>query len=387
MTILSLFVGLFLSSITISAATAVLSSIDSEDSVYRQQRTLFMRYMQSKSVKSELLGRISEYFLFFQDSSVKKILELPALPPLPVGMNVELHIQLYRALLRNCPVFDYKQFTMEVVLDFIYELKPSVFVPNQHIVNENEKNYTLYIISSGLADVWTNVDDPEKRMWLSRLKANDFFGERSLLDRYTKSGDGRARATVKSVTYCNMLTLEVERFAAVLKSHGHGAQQVTEALKRFGDHVEERTRVGMCGIQLQRCASAVSPCSRSLGLSRDSERGSENNGVRPSEMGKPTTPALARVAEGSSEALDDAGAASGTEATATADHTPCRRIFKRSWQKGSGKLSMELSAKENEQVSGRPPLPATQLPAPLSSSQSHGEADASNSTPHSLYEI
>eukprot|EP00966_Prymnesium_polylepis_P321781 7378075-Prymnesium_polylepis.1 len=233
MTAVLLFVGLFLAAITISSTTAALSSIDSEDSVYRQQLSIFLSYMQSKNIDSRLLRRISEYFEYSHKASFKKIIESTALPRLPPDMSVELHIHLYRTLLLKCPIFDYQQFTMEAVLELLQELQPEVYAPKQKVVIQGDANTSLYIINRGIVEVWKDQDDPEKAKMLVRLSDNDFFGERSLLSSIHAGGaGGKTTATVQCVTYCDMLTLELHRFSQVLMKHGHQAHEVTGAIKR-----------------------------------------------------------------------------------------------------------------------------------------------------------
>ena len=99
---------------TYSCGTSMLSAIDSRDSAYRANLATLSAYMRAKGVEPRLARRVTQFYHHAHGANVKQILESGALPALPSDVTVELHSQLYRKLVQQCPIFDTKKFPMEV---------------------------------------------------------------------------------------------------------------------------------------------------------------------------------------------------------------------------------------------------------------------------------
>jgi hypothetical protein len=57
--------------------------------------------MRSKGVNRALVRRVTDFYQHAHGRSFKEILESPTMPQMPSDMIVELHTQLYRALMQN----------------------------------------------------------------------------------------------------------------------------------------------------------------------------------------------------------------------------------------------------------------------------------------------
>jgi len=233
-TVISTLTAMIISSFTTSSITSVLSSIDSRDSAYRAQLATLMEYMRFKGVDQKTAHRIIEFYHHGHSTSFKEILSSPALPRLPYELSAELHAQLYRCLIRNCPIFDTTKFPVQVVIELLHQLEPVIGVPLQLIVQEGRPNSNLFIIERGSLRVWKDFMNPEKRCVLRVLRDNDHFGERSIFAAWEKGGAADvATATCECVGFCDMLKLDFTCFAATLESYGLTLKFGAETIKKL----------------------------------------------------------------------------------------------------------------------------------------------------------
>ena len=103
----------------------------------------------------------------------------------------------------------------QAVLSLLRRLKPEVHPPDTLLIQEGLPNRKMFLVSSGVLNVWKHYSTIHLREHISTLHKNDFFGEQSLISK----GDQRANATVQTVSFCDMLILRQEDFEEVLRPH------------------------------------------------------------------------------------------------------------------------------------------------------------------------
>ncbi|MBF0267753.1 MAG: ion transporter [Alphaproteobacteria bacterium] len=93
-----------------------------------------------------------------------------------------------------------------IIADIAGLFAPKVAVPGERLVRKGDPADAMFLIVSGEVEV--EVGDQSKR-----LKSGDFFGEIALLEKTTRT------ATVRAVSTCQLLVLEVNDFERLLDSH------------------------------------------------------------------------------------------------------------------------------------------------------------------------
>ncbi|MDK9721923.1 MAG: cyclic nucleotide-gated ion channel/potassium channel family protein [Rhodospirillales bacterium] len=93
-----------------------------------------------------------------------------------------------------------------IIADIAGLFAPKVAVPGERLVRKGDPADAMFLIVSGEVEV--DVGDMPKR-----LKTGDFFGEIALLEKTTRT------ATVRAVSTCQLLALEVDDFERLLDSH------------------------------------------------------------------------------------------------------------------------------------------------------------------------
>lgn len=93
-----------------------------------------------------------------------------------------------------------------IIADIAGLFAPKVAVPGERLVRKGDPADAMFLIVSGEVEV--DVGDTPKR-----LKTGDFFGEIALLEKTTRT------ATVRAVSTCQLLALEVDDFERLLDTH------------------------------------------------------------------------------------------------------------------------------------------------------------------------
>ncbi|MHB1496873.1 MAG: cyclic nucleotide-binding domain-containing protein [Acidimicrobiales bacterium] len=101
------------------------------------------------------------------------------------------------------------------------------FEPGAHLTNEDEVGVTFFVVMKGEADV--SVGGQSRR----RLRAGDYFGEMSIIDRSPRS------AEVVAVTELECLVFTQWEFRPFLKDHPDVAWAVLESLVKRLREVEK----------------------------------------------------------------------------------------------------------------------------------------------------
>ncbi len=136
------------------------------------------------------------------------------LADLPLPLRTEIALHLNRSIVRSVPLFEEadEPFVRELVLHF----EPTVAIPGENIVTRGGIGRRIYFINKGRVEVLA----ADESTVVATLADGNFFGEMALLTSQPRSN------TVRALDYCNLYTLDRERFDRVLESFPDVAAQI-----------------------------------------------------------------------------------------------------------------------------------------------------------------
>lgn len=175
-------------------------------------------FLRDRQVPRELQARVRNYYNYLWESRTGQ--QLDVLEDLPTSLHIEIALHLHRNVLRKVPLFEAASdsFLRELVL----HLSPQVCIPGETIVRRGQIGNQLYFINKGTVEVFA----PDDRAVIATLSDGDFFGEMALLSRQPRAN------TVVAIDYCNLYTLEREKFDQVLEDFPHIAAEVRRIAER-----------------------------------------------------------------------------------------------------------------------------------------------------------
>ncbi|GAB6019970.1 hypothetical protein CHUAL_001497 [Chamberlinius hualienensis] len=204
LTMLSMISGATCYALFLGHTTNLIQSLDSSRRQYREKLKQVEEYMAYRKLPRVMRQRITEYFehryqgKFFDEDLI--------LGELSEKLREDVVNFNCRSLVASVPFFANadQQFVSEVVTKLKYE----VFQPGDIIIKEGTIGNKMYFIQEGIVDiVMTNGEVA------TSLSDGSYFGEICLLT------NARRVASVRAETYCNLFSLSVEHFNAVLDQY------------------------------------------------------------------------------------------------------------------------------------------------------------------------
>jgi len=133
-------------------------------------------------------------------------------------------------LLRQVTIF--RDLPAEVLTDLAGRVRPRSVEAGSIIVSAEEAGDSLFVIARGKVKV-VLYGETGREIILSILRAGDFFGEMSLLDRQPRS------ANVVAVEDADLLSLDREAFEKHLSAHPSTALAILSEMSRRLRHADE----------------------------------------------------------------------------------------------------------------------------------------------------
>ncbi|XP_014679893.1 PREDICTED: potassium/sodium hyperpolarization-activated cyclic nucleotide-gated channel 2-like [Priapulus caudatus] len=204
LTMLSMVSGATCYAMFLGHATTLIHSLDSSRRQYREKIQQVDEYMVYRKLPRDMRLRIHDFFehrfqgKFFDEDAI--------LGELSEKLREEVINYNCRALVASVPFFANADanFVSAVVTKLIYE----VYQPGDIIIKEGTIGTKMYFIQEGIVDIITTDGEVA-----TSLSDGSYFGEICLLT------NARRVASVRSVTYCNLFSLSVEHFNAVLDQY------------------------------------------------------------------------------------------------------------------------------------------------------------------------
>ncbi|XP_075980988.1 hyperpolarization activated cyclic nucleotide gated potassium channel Ih isoform X7 [Anticarsia gemmatalis] len=207
LTMLSMISGATCYALFLGHATNLIQSLDSSRRQYREKRLDVKQveeYMAYRKLPREMRQRITEYFehryqgKFFDEELI--------LGELSEKLREDVINYNCRSLVASVPFF--ANADSNFVSDVVTKLRYEVFQPGDIIIKEGTIGSKMYFIQEGIVDIVMANGEVA-----TSLSDGSYFGEICLLT------NARRVASVRAETYCNLFSLSVDHFNAVLDQY------------------------------------------------------------------------------------------------------------------------------------------------------------------------
>ncbi|XP_049817911.1 potassium/sodium hyperpolarization-activated cyclic nucleotide-gated channel 2 [Aethina tumida] len=204
LTMLSMISGATCYALFLGHATNLIQSLDSSRRQYREKVKQVEEYMAYRKLPREMRQRITEYFehryqgKFFDEEVI--------LGELSEKLREDVINYNCRSLVASVPFF--ANADSNFVSDVVTKLKYEVFQPGDIIIKEGTIGSKMYFIQEGIVDIVMANGEVA-----TSLSDGSYFGEICLLT------NARRVASVRAETYCNLFSLSVDHFNAVLDQY------------------------------------------------------------------------------------------------------------------------------------------------------------------------
>ncbi|CAH2042322.1 unnamed protein product, partial [Iphiclides podalirius] len=207
LTMLSMISGATCYALFLGHATNLIQSLDSSRRQYREKRLDVKQveeYMAYRKLPREMRQRITEYFehryqgKFFDEELI--------LGELSEKLREDVINYNCRSLVASVPFF--ANADSNFVSDVVTKLRYEVFQPGDIIIKEGTIGNKMYFIQEGIVDIVMANGEVA-----TSLSDGSYFGEICLLT------NARRVASVRAETYCNLFSLSVDHFNAVLDQY------------------------------------------------------------------------------------------------------------------------------------------------------------------------
>ncbi|CRK90702.1 CLUMA_CG004395, isoform B [Clunio marinus] len=204
LTMLSMISGATCYALFLGHATNLIQSLDSSRRQYRERVKQVEEYMAYRKLPRDMRQRITEYFehryqgKFFDEDVI--------LGELSEKLREDVINYNCRSLVASVPFF--ANADSNFVSDVVTKLRYEVFQPGDIIIKEGTIGSKMYFIQEGIVDIVMANGEVA-----TSLSDGSYFGEICLLT------NARRVASVRSETYCNLFSLSVDHFNAVLDQY------------------------------------------------------------------------------------------------------------------------------------------------------------------------
>ncbi|GFX04391.1 hypothetical protein TNCV_3975381 [Trichonephila clavipes] len=201
LTLLSMISGATCYALFLGHTTNLIQSLDSSRRQYREKLKQVEEYMAYRKLPRQLRHRITTYFehryqgKFFNEEEI--------LSELSERLREDVINYNCRSLVASVPFF--ANADQNFVNDVVTKLKYEVFQPGDVIIKEGTLGTKMYFIQEGIVDIVMSNGEVA-----TSLSDGSYFGEICLLT------NAKRVASVRAETYCNLFSLSVEHFNAVL---------------------------------------------------------------------------------------------------------------------------------------------------------------------------
>jgi len=223
-TTFTMFWGLMLNALVISSLTTALASMDSKRELTGKQLDLIRNYLLIKGVPADLRSRVLEYYQYLFTSSAA-LADLDMFSNMPPALNAQLNLSVNRKFVARCAFF--RDVSNASLVTLIAELQPLVFVPGQTIIVQGHALRAVYFINKGMVQLW------ESGTLVATLRDNDNFGLDDYRDLAMQTGDAISAPSVvytcRALTYCDVMSLDVERLVEVMAADDDFQRKVRES--------------------------------------------------------------------------------------------------------------------------------------------------------------
>ena len=205
-TILIMALGAGAFGFVIGNIATIMSNVDFARNQHMDRMQRINAFMEYNDMPTDVRSRVQGYYSYLWRTR-KGFNEAAILDELPTSLRREVEMHLRRDIVAKVPFF---QGASNIMLYAIVEhLKPRIALPDEMIIRRGEIGKSMYFIASGRVDVLA----ADGATPVATLTEGNFFGEIALLEQVPRSAD------VRSVTYCDLYTLEKTALDDVIEKY------------------------------------------------------------------------------------------------------------------------------------------------------------------------
>ncbi|OAF72126.1 hypothetical protein A3Q56_00067 [Intoshia linei] len=189
------------------------------------------KYMKFHKLEKTLEKRVVKWFEYVWNTK-KSIDDEAILKILPNKLRQEIALDVHLKTLQQVNLF--KDCDPGLLAELVLKLKLTIFSPSDYVCRKGDIGREMYIIKKGSL----NVVSPDGETVFATLKEGVVFGEISILNIPGNKNGCRRTASIKSVGYSDIFTLDKEDLWNTLKEYPEAKELLilkgTEQLKKDG---------------------------------------------------------------------------------------------------------------------------------------------------------
>lgn len=198
----------------LSNVASLLARLDGARENYLSTLDQAESFIRKNELPSEFRAKIRGYYRYLWEqhggSDDKSILD-----SLPRLLKAEATFLMNKDIVPKVPFL--KNAPQDLLEDVVFQLKPMIATPGEHLFYRGEVGDTMFFVHHGQVDI-LGADN----QILVSLKDGAFFGETALLL------DAPRNATAQAISYCDLFVLDKKAFESVMQKH-----------PAFKKHIEE----------------------------------------------------------------------------------------------------------------------------------------------------
>lgn len=241
-TTVAIVTGLLIYAIIIGSASSLLASLDTAESDRRSKMQEIKYLMRNRHVPKKLSAEIYDFYEYFLSCNSRAIDEYSVLSDLPQSLRSRLNIAINRQIIKNIPLFkDCTDAEMAALIEQLYQL---VILPGEYVMEQGSVGHEMYFVVRGKLQVLRDTD-AGYRIMLANRGEGDFFGEIALFE------DTYRSASVKAISYCDLLTLPREGFEFIQLHFPNISATLARAARRRKKTIDEVIDIENLGTGLE----------------------------------------------------------------------------------------------------------------------------------------
>jgi len=202
----------------VGAMAALMASLDTARSVFRNKFSILAQYMANKGFPRDLRTRVSRYYDYLW-SRQRGVEEHTILGQLPSNLRMEVQEYINGGIMRQITFL--QDADQELLRHLLSVLHPAVFLPGDVIVRSGELGQEMYLLERGA----TRVTSSDGKTTFAVLSPGDYFGEGSLLKLEQRA------ANVVAIGYCDCFVLHKDDFDQVTREFPKERDKIIKKLK------------------------------------------------------------------------------------------------------------------------------------------------------------
>ena len=171
--IVAIIIGLVASSTIVAGISTTMTTLDFTETKRRTKLLSVKDYLVARQIPIRFQERVKEYYQHMWDYQAN-LGQDPIFKDLHESLILELHTFLYKDLIENVDIFRLIK-DNDCILELIEKLVPVLSVPNELIIREGSIGFEMYIIVSGMVEVYKTKrikgTTHSRRVYLATLKS------------------------------------------------------------------------------------------------------------------------------------------------------------------------------------------------------------------------